>query len=167
VHGQAVEPVGRQGGRPTVGAAGGAGDRDGNRRAGPGLLGSGLVEFVLGVVGDRRRGGGDPGLVLLPGLLLAVAAFVGAGVEGLQLGGAVGAGRGLARLAQGAGRGVDCGGRPGELDACGRGVQRSAFSARRGGWVRRVRVGCGVSETVGRASVGLALAVGAASAALS
>jgi len=42
-----------------------------------------------------------------------------------------------------------------------------AFSARRGGWVRRVRVGCGVSETVGRASVGLALAVGAASAALS
>jgi len=40
----------------------------------------------LGVVGDRRRNGGDPGLVLLPRLLLAAAAFAGAGVEGLQLG---------------------------------------------------------------------------------
>jgi len=42
-----------------------------------------------------------------------------------------------------------------------------ASSARRGGWEARVRAGYGVSELVGRASVGLALAVGAASAALS
>ncbi len=128
----------------------------------PGLLDSGLVELVLDVVGDRRRGGGDPGLVLPPGLLLAVAAFAGAGVEGLQLGGAVGASRGLAHLAQGAGRRGACGGRPAN-----RTHAVVASSARRGGWVRRVRAGCGVSELVGRASVGLALAVGAASAALS
>jgi len=153
VDGQAVEPVGRHGGRPTVGAAGGAGDRDGDRRAGRGLLGSGLVELVLGDVGDRRGGGGDAGLVLLPGLLLAVAAFAGAGVEGLQLGGAVGAGRGLARLAPGACRGVDCGGGPGELDACGRGVQRSAgwLGAPAQGRVRRERAR---QQGLGRAGTG-------------
>ena len=69
-------------GRPRAGA----GERDGDRRAGRGLLGSGVVELVLGVIGDRGRIGGDPGLVLLPGLLLAAAAFAGTGVEGLQLG---------------------------------------------------------------------------------
>jgi len=117
------------------------------------MLGSGLVELVLGCVGDRRGGGGDAGLVLLPGLLLAAAAFAGAGVEGLQLGGAVGAGRGLARLAQGAGCGVNCGGRPGELDACGRGVQRSAgwLGAPGQGGVRRER---DRRQSLGRAGTG-------------
>jgi len=99
--------------------------------------------------------------VLLPGLLLAVAAFAGAGVMGLQLGGAVGAGGISARLAEGAGRGVDLGAaRANWTHAV------VASSARRGGWEARVRPGCGVSETVDKASVGLALATRAASAAL-
>jgi hypothetical protein len=78
LHGQAVEPVGRRGGRPAAGAEGGAGDRHGDQRPGRGLLRPGLREFVvvvLVVVGDGHRDRAYAALVLPPGLLLAVAAF--------------------------------------------------------------------------------------------